>query len=93
MGLRNSSEISYERLTWIFGDMQCDNKCCRQADALIVGGSDMETLFENAREVFSRLRASNMTIKPSKLEICPAKTTLFGWEYVNQSQGQSSCCR
>ena len=26
-----------------------------------------------------------MTIKPSKLEICPAKTTLFGWEYQDQS--------
>ena len=25
-----------------------------------------------------------MTIKPSKLEICPAKTTLFGWEYIDQ---------
>ena len=25
-----------------------------------------------------------MTIKPSKLVICPKSTTLFGWEYSNQ---------
>ena len=37
MGLRNLSEVAYERLTKIFGDMQQDKKLCRQADALIVG--------------------------------------------------------
>ena len=25
-----------------------------------------------------------MTIKPSKLVICPRSTTLFGWEYMDQ---------
>ena len=85
MGLRGSSENSYERLTRMFGDMQRDGKLCRQADALIVGGQDIFPLFSNLRTVFQRLRASNMTIKPSKLEICPAKTTLFGWEYKDQS--------
>ena len=72
MGLRGSSENSYERLTRIFGDMQRDNKLCRQADALIVGGQDLHSLFENLKGVFSQLRSSNMTIKLSKLEICPA---------------------
>ena len=84
MGLRNSSEISYERLTRIFGDMQRDRRLCRQADALIVGGGTVDALFCNLEEVFKRLRACGMTIKPSKLVICPKSTTLFGWEYSNQ---------
>ena len=84
MGLRNSSEVAYERLTRIFGDMQRDRKLCRQADALIVGGDTVHKLYENLQEVFMRLRASNMTIKPSKLIICPRSTTLFGLEYCNQ---------
>ena len=84
MGLRNSSEVAYERLTRIFGDMQQDRKLCRQADALIVGGNTVQSLFENLQEVFVRLRKCNMTVKPSKLIICPRSTTLFGWEYCNQ---------
>ena len=65
--------------------MQRENKVCRQADALIVGGFSISNCYDNLTEVFHRLRSSNMTIKPSKLEICPAKTTLFGWEYVDQA--------
>ena len=84
MGLRNSSEISYERLTRIFGDMQRSRRLCRQADALIVGGQTVEKLYENLHEVMQRLRECGMTIKPSKLVICPKSTTLFGWEYSNQ---------
>ena len=84
MGLRNSSEIAYERLTRIFGDLQRERKLCRQADALIVGGNSIHSLYENLHEVFLRLRKCNMTVKPSKLIICPKSTTLFGWEYSNQ---------
>ena len=32
MGLRNSSEIAYERLTRVFGDMQRDRRLCRCTD-------------------------------------------------------------
>ena len=85
MGLRNSSELAYERLTRMFGDMQQQRKVCRQADALIVGGKDFPQLLKHLEEVFRRLRLANMTIKPSKLTIAPASTTLFGWEYSNQA--------
>ena len=85
MGLRNSSELCYERLTRIFGDMQRARQLCRQADALIVGGMSLQEMFVNLHEVFSRLRDCNMTIKPSKLEIGPISTSLFGWEYSGQS--------
>lgn len=47
MGLRNSSELAYERLTRIFGDMQKDGRLCRQADALIVGGGTVDELRKN----------------------------------------------
>ena len=85
MGLRNSSEMAYERLTRIFGDMQKKRQLCRQADALIVGGDSIQCLFSNLKEVFTRLRACGMTIKPSKLIICPKSTVLFGWEFSNQA--------
>ena len=85
MGLRNSSELAYERLTRMFGDMQKERKVCRQEDALIVGGKDFHQLMNHLEEVFRRLRLANMTIKPSKLTIAPASTTLFGWEYTNQA--------
>ena len=54
MGLRNSSELAYERLTRIFGDMQKNEKLCGQADALIVGGGTIKELHENLEMVFSR---------------------------------------
>ena len=84
MGLRNSGEINYERLTCIFGDMQKEQKVCRQADSIIVGGLTLDQLFANLTEVFHRLRTCNLTIKPSKLIIAPKKVELFGWEYSNQ---------
>ena len=85
MGLRGSGEIDYERLTRIFGDLQKEEKLCRQADALIVGGKQtLAELFSNLAEVFHRLRTCNLTIKPSKLVIAPRKVELFGWEYSNQ---------
>ena len=84
MGLRNSGELSYERLTRIFGDMQQARKLCRQADSLIVGGATLNELFCNLTEVFHRLRTCNLTIKPSKLIIAPKKVVMFGWEYSDQ---------
>ena len=45
----------------------------------------VEDLFKDLMEVFKRFRACNMTIKPSKLIICPKKTFLLGWEYSNQA--------
>ena len=90
MGLRNSSEIAYERLTRIFGDMQKQRKLCRQADALIVGGASIQSLYQNLEEVFERLRMCGMTIKPSKLIICPRSTTLFGWVFSGQAWQPSS---
>ena len=90
MGLRNSSEVAYERLTRIFGDMQKKKQLCRQADALIVGGASIETLYYNLQEVFKRLRKCGMTIKPKKLIICPKSTTLFGWEFSGQSWSPSA---
>jgi len=65
--------------------MQKNRRICRQADALIVGGQTFESLLQNLREVFKRLQKCGMTIKPSKLIICPKKTVLFGWEFSEQA--------
>ena len=84
MGLRNSGEINYERLTRVCGDLQKEEKVLRQADAIIVGGSEFAQLYSNLAEVFHRLRTCNLTIKPSKLVIAPRKVELFGWEYSSE---------
>ena len=77
-GLRNASEHGDERLARIYGDMDRDNKCCRYADGMYVLGNTLEELESNLREVFRRTKLANLTLKPSKLIICPETTILFG---------------
>ena len=79
-GLKNSSEHAYERLQRIFGDMVQANRLTSMADGLYVLASTQEEMVTNLEEVFSRVRESGMTLKPSKIEICPKSTILFGWK-------------
>ena len=84
-GLKNSSEIAYERLSRVYGDLCQEGKMARQADGLYVGGDSLEELFQNLGEVFERTRKSNLTLKPSKVIIAPQRLVLFGW--VKNKQG------
>ena len=56
---------------------------CLHADGLYVGGDVPEDTYVNLKQVFSRLRNCGMTIKPSKLVICPKSVTLFGWKLTD----------
>ena len=79
-GIRNASEHNSEQLARIFGDLEKQKKMCRMADGLYVGGSTLQELYANLNEVLSRVKLANLTLKPSKIVICPKTTILFGWK-------------
>ena len=79
-GIRNASEHNSERLARIFGDLERDKKMCRMADGLYIGGDTLEDLSLNLSTVLNRIRLAGLTIKPSKVVICPKETILFGWK-------------
>ena len=66
-GLKNSSEIAYERLSRVYGELCQEGKMARQADGLYVGGNSFDELYENLCEVFERTRLANLSLKPSKV--------------------------
>ena len=82
-GLRGSPEHSYEKLTRIYGDLLRDNKATRMADGIHIGAQTIEEAKETLKEVLNRARLCGLTFKPGKIEICPVKTVLFGWQLEN----------
>ena len=83
MGLNGAPEHSYEKLGRIYWDLIRDERCTRMADGVHIGGDQLGEVKETLREVFTRARLAGLTFKPSKIEICPAKTILFGWQLEN----------
>ena len=79
-GLKNSSEHAYERIQRVFGDMIQRQQMTSMADGLYVLAQSQEELLENFEEVMRRVRLAGLTVKPSKLEIAPRSTILFGWQ-------------
>ena len=79
-GIRNASEHNSERLARIFGDLEKDQRMCRMADGLYIGGSTLEELSDNLCTVFNRAKLAGLTFKPSKIIVCPKETILFGWK-------------
>ena len=79
-GLKNSSEHAYERIQRVFGDIVQSNKLTSMADGLYVLAKTQQEMVDNLTEVFRRVRESGLTLKPSKIEVCPKTTILFGWK-------------
>ena len=78
-GIVGAPEHSYERLGRIFHDLIEAKECVRMADGLHIGSNTTEGALKTLKEVLDRSRKCNLTLKPSKLEIFPQSTTLFGW--------------
>ena len=57
-----------------------ENRLTSMADGLYVLANTQEEMVVNLEEVFRRVRESGLTLKPSKIEICPKSTILFGWK-------------
>ena len=84
-GLLNSDSQSYERLGRIYGDMCETEKMTRMADGLYVLANTFSELLENLKEVFDRAKIAHLTLKPSKIIICPVDTVVFGWRLKNNA--------
>ena len=81
-GLKNASEHAYEKLARIYGDLCGEEKMTRMADGLFILGETLEDLEDNFKEVLARARLCGLTFKPSKVNIAPLNTVLFGWKKV-----------
>ena len=79
-GIQGAPEHSYERLGRIFGDFIREGLCMRMADGLHIGSNTKEGALDTFRKVLQLLRDCGMTLKPTKLEIFPKRTVLFGWK-------------
>ena len=78
-GLKGASERSYEKLLRIYRDMiQQDRR--RPA----CSGKTVQELIENYHEVLKRADVCNLTLKPTKVVICPKTVSLFGWVLSGQ---------
>ena len=80
-GLKGASEHAYEKLGRIFGSMCQVGTAFRQADSLFALGDSLPELRKNLREIFVKIRANGLTLKPSKIIVAPRKSVLFGWNW------------
>ena len=78
-GLKNSSEVSFDRLARVYGDLVQQGKMTRMADGLYPTADSEEELLANYEEVLHRAAVAGFTFKPSKTVVAPRKTTIFGW--------------
>ena len=83
-GCKGASERGYEKLRRIFGDMIQDDRLAQMADGLHVLGMTVEELALNYIEVLNRVENCGLTLKPSKVIVCPLNIELFGWDLKGQ---------
>ena len=76
-GLKGASERSYEKLLRIYGDMVQAGQLAQMADGLHVLGDSIEELASNYKQVLTRADLCHLTLKPSKVVVCPQKINLF----------------
>ena len=79
-GLAGASEHAYEKLARIYGSLISKGKLTRMADGLHVLAQTIDEGYETLEEVFKLARFCGLHFKPSKIEIFPRKTVLFGWD-------------
>ena len=82
-GINGAAEHSYERITRIFSDFFKEGTMTRMADGLHIGCNSAEEGLSTLKAVLTRARDTGLTFKPSKIEVFPVKTVLFGWVLNN----------
>ena len=80
-GLKNASEDAYEKLARIFSTELRQGNMTRMADGLHVLGDTFEELLTNYTRCLQLIEENGFTLKPSKAEICPKTSYLFGWKF------------
>ena len=84
-GLAGASEHAYEKLARIYGPLIAAGKLTRMADGLHVLANTIEDGYETLSEVFRLARFCGLHFKPTKIEIFPRRTVLFGWNLVDHA--------
>ena len=84
-GLMNSSELAYDLLGRVYGDLMEKDMVTRIADSIYVLGDTFEELAWNYSETLRRAELCNLTFRPEKTLIAPKKSVIFGWE-LNDNQ-------
>ena len=79
-GAKNTSEVGYEILARVYGDLCAQKKMVCQADSLFPQGDTITETLNNYREVLRRAEHAGLTFKPGKTVICPKEIVLFGWK-------------
>ena len=79
-GLKNASEDGYEKLARIFGQEIRAGRMTRMADGLHVLADTISDLKRNYVRVLQLIQKCGLTLKPSKVEICPTSSEIFGWQ-------------
>ena len=82
-GLKNASEDAYEKLARVFHEELRAGNMTRMADGLHVLGDSMEELLANYTRCLQLISDNGFTLKPSKAEICPRTSYLFGWKLTD----------
>ena len=78
-GLTGASEHAYEKLARVYGSLIASGKLTRMADGIHVLAKTVDEGYETLSEVFRLARYCGLHFKPSKIEIFPRRTILFGW--------------
>ena len=76
----NSSELAYDLLGRIYGDMIEKGQLTRLADSIYPLGNSFDELPLNYAETLRRAELCNLTFKPKKTIICPKTSIIFGWQ-------------
>ncbi len=79
-GLTGASEHAYEKLARVYGSLIASGKLTRMADGIHVLAQTVDEGYETLSEVFRLARYCGLHFKPSKIEVFPRRTVLFGWE-------------
>ena len=80
-GMPGSSESLEEMLCTVLGHLVKQGYVAKIADDLNVGGSDIQDLYHNWREVLMSLHQSGLGLKAEKTVIAPGKVQILGWDW------------
>ena len=83
MGMHGSSEYLGELISRVLGDFIQEGFVVHIADDLRVCGNSVGELMYNWRKVLHRLQENNLKLSASKTVVCPKKTTVLGWMWIN----------
>ena len=84
MGMPGSSEYLQELMSRVMGDFLLEGFVILFADDIFVCGNSENEILANWERVFMRLQANNLSLSAGKTVICPIKTVILGWQWMQE---------